>query len=134
MLEDLNQKFGYTPPLADFYFSDPYKILTEDVQSGTYVGIGSVGDTKCHHLAFRQKTLDWQIWIEEGDKPLVRKLVITYKREAEAPDFTAIFAKWETNENFPEGTFDFKAPADARKIDFVEVHKQATEGKPSPGK
>jgi hypothetical protein len=40
------------------------------VQSGTYVGLHNVGKVKCHHLAFRQRMLDWQIWIEAGDQPL----------------------------------------------------------------
>ncbi len=80
-LDQIHEQFGYTPPLSDVLFADPYRVLTEKVESGTYVGRNSVGDTKCHHLAFRQKGIDWQIWIAEGDKPLPRKLVITYKRE-----------------------------------------------------
>lgn len=134
MLEQMNQRFGYTPPLADFYFADPYKALTEDVQSGAYAGDATVGDTKCHHLVFRQKTIDWQLWVTEGDKPLPRKLVITYKREANGPDFTAVFAHWDTNVNVNDEMFEFKPPAGATKIGFVDVHQEATQGKPAPGK
>lgn len=134
MLEDLNRKFGYTPPLADFFFSDPYKALTDDVQSGRYVGIGTVGDTRCHHLAFRQRAVDWQIWIAEGDKPLPRKLVITYKREAGEPEFTAIFARWDTSPPVRDTTFTLKAPDGVQKIDFIKAHEEATRRKPLPGK
>ena len=73
MLEDLHERFDTHQTLADFLFSDPYKVFTEHVQSGTYVGLHYVGKTKCHHLAFRQKLLDWQIWIDAGDQPLPRK-------------------------------------------------------------
>ena len=134
MLDDLNRKFGYTPPLADFFFSDPCKALMQDVQSGRYVGLGTVGDTKCHHLAFRQRAVDWQIWITEGDKPLPRKMVITYKREGGEPEFTAVFAHWDTSPQISDSTFEMKAPEGAQKIDFVKAHEEATKGKPSPGK
>lgn len=134
MLEDLNRKFGYTPPLADFFFSDPCKVLMQDVQSGRYVGLGTVGDAKCHHLAFRQRAVDWQIWIADGDKPLPRKMVITYKREGGEPEFTAVFAHWDTSPQISDSTFEMKAPEGAQKIDFVKAHEEATKGKPSPGK
>ena len=39
----------------------------------------------CHHLAFEQATIDWQLWIDAGKDPLPRKLVITYKTEDEVP-------------------------------------------------
>ena len=67
MLDDLHDRFDTHQTLADFLFSDPYKVFTENVQSGTYVGLHHVGKVKCHHLAFRQKILDWQIWIDAGD-------------------------------------------------------------------
>ena len=64
MLDDLHDRFDTDQTLADFLFADPYKVFTEHVQSGTYVGLHHVGKVKCHHLAFRQKLLDWQIWID----------------------------------------------------------------------
>jgi hypothetical protein len=59
--------------------------LIKGVQEARYVGMSQIADTKCHHLAFRQKLLDWQLWVEDGDKPLPRKLVITYKRQYAEP-------------------------------------------------
>ena len=68
MLDDLHERFDTHQTLADFLFADPYKVFTEHVQSGTYVGLHYVGKVKCHHLAFRQRILDWQIWIDAGDR------------------------------------------------------------------
>src|SRR6202040_2615713 len=73
MLDDLHDRFDTHQTLADFLFADPYKMFMEHVQSGTYVGLHHVGKTKCHHLAYRQKLLDWQIWIDADEKqPLPR--------------------------------------------------------------
>ena len=90
MLDDLHERFDTDQTLADFLFSDPYKVFTENVQSGTYVGLHHVGKVKCHHLAFQQRLLDWQIWIDAGDQPLPRKLLITFKRQADQPQYTAL--------------------------------------------
>jgi hypothetical protein len=122
-LDQVHEQFGYTPPLSDVLFADPYRVLTEKVESGTYVGRHSVGDVKCHHLAFRQKGIDWQIWITEGEKPLPRKLVITYKRELGEPQYSAVFAHWDVSPELTDATFAFKPPEGARKIDFVKVHE-----------
>ena len=45
----------------------------EEVLTGEYVGVTELSGVRCHHLAFRSGDVDWQIWIEDGDKPLPRK-------------------------------------------------------------
>ena len=134
MLDQMHEQFGYTPPLADLFFSDPYKVLTEHVDSGAYIGLSHVGDIKCHHLAFRQKGIDWQIWIAEGDQPLPRKLVMTYKREAGEPQYSARFTHWDVNPKLTDADFEFKPPEDARKISFVKVHEETHQEKEPPKK
>ena len=131
-LDQIHEQFGYTPPLSDVLFADPYHALTEHVESGTYIGLNNVGDTKCHHLAFRQKGIDWQIWIAEGDKPLPRKLVITYKRELGEPQYSAVFAHWDESPKLTDATFTFSPPEGAQKIDFVKVHAEPSAEKNSP--
>jgi hypothetical protein len=129
MLDELHEKYGIDRPLADFLFSDPYKVLTEHVQSGAYVGLHHVGKAKCHHLAFRQKILDWQIWIEEGDKPLPRKFLITFKRQAGEPQYTALIYRWDVNPELGDEAFRFRPPEGIRKVDFLKRH-----GEPDPAK
>ena len=53
-LDQLFDRYGVSQPLADFLFADPYKVLTERVESGRYVGERKVAGVTCHHLAFRQ--------------------------------------------------------------------------------
>ena len=76
-------------PLADFLYADPYAVLMEGVTYGRYLGIHQAAGVACHHLAFSQDTIEWQIWIDAGEKPLPRKLVISYVQEPGEPQYSA---------------------------------------------
>lgn len=114
----LAEKYGLAIPLADLLFADPYKTLIANVHSASYLGTGYVLDVKCHHLAFRQEGVDWQIWVEQGDKPLPRKVVITYKESAGHPQFIALLSDWNLAADAPDAQFVSKLPADAKKVPF----------------
>ena len=108
-------------PGGDLIYSNAYDILTEDVISGSYIGVSVVGGVKCHHLAFRGNEVDWQIWIEDGDKPLPKKFVITTKWMTGAPQFTVSIKSWNLSPKLTESMFTFVPPKDAQKIDFVRL-------------
>ncbi|ACK72220.1 conserved hypothetical protein [Gloeothece citriformis PCC 7424] len=114
------QDFGFLVPLADFAYSDPTQILTRNVKSGLYLGLVSFNGIPTHHLAFTEENIDWQIWIEDGKRPLIHKLVITYKNLTAAPQYIAEFTHWDIN-NKPQNNnfFSFQAPDNAIKIDFL---------------
>lgn len=118
-LDTLAQKYGMVMPLADLAFSDPYKCLTENVRSGQYIGTGYVSDTKCDHLAFRSGAVDWQIWIDQGDKPLPLKVVITFKDSPGYPQYTSFLSDWKLDASAPDSAFEFSPPADAKKVEFA---------------
>jgi hypothetical protein len=118
MFDFLNENLGFSIPTADLIYSDPYKVLTERVEEGYYVGEHWVGDKKCHHLAFRQRGMDWQLWVDAGDKPLPLKFLITYLRLPGEPQFATVLT-WDESAKVADDAFTFKPPADAKKIEFV---------------
>ncbi|HLN29361.1 MAG TPA: DUF2092 domain-containing protein [Gemmataceae bacterium] len=134
MLDDLHDRFDTDQTLADFLFADPYKVFTEHVQTGAYVGLHNVGKVKCHHLAFRQKLLDWQIWIDAGEQPLPRKFLITFKRQVDEPQYTALFQHWDVNPKLSDDLFQFQAPEGVRKVDFLNRHAELQPLKKAAGK
>ena len=113
------ESFGLVAPAADLVYRNSYDILIEDVQSGGYAGLSTVFGVECHHLAFRGKETDWQIWIENSETPLPRKLVITSKWLAGAPQFTAFLTDWSVSEQLKESLFTFLAPDKAEEIEFL---------------
>jgi hypothetical protein len=116
--------FGLVAPLADLMYRNSYDILTEDVQSGGYVGLSTVLGVECHHLAFRAEETDWQIWIENSKTPLPRKFVITSKWIAGAPQFSALLTNWDISAQLKDSLFTFVAPGGAEKIEFLPTENR----------
>src|SRR3954447_11083184 len=121
MFDFLADRFRITAPLSDLMFADPYQAMIVHVRGGEYLGLHAVDGTKCHHLAFRQDAIDWQIWIEEGSQPLPRKVVITYKDLPGAPQFTAVLQKWELTSAAPDAAFEAKIPEGYKRVDLQPV-------------
>ncbi len=117
-LEHATQAFNLRAPLADLISTKSYEYLTEGALSGFYVGLSKVQGVPCHHLAFRQKDIDWQIWVEDGPTPLPLKFLITDKK-AQGLQFTAVFTKWNTSPQMEDSLFTFVAPEKAEKIDIL---------------
>lgn len=113
---DAAHDLGIDIPLIDLALKDPYKNATARVQSGAYYGIAPVMGVNCHHLAFTQDNVDWQVWIEDGPQPLIRKFVITYKNEPGSPEFTAIITRWDLTDRISDSDFKFEPPPGAAEI------------------
>lgn len=112
----LTEKFNLESPLGDMLSNTPCAKMSGKFAS--YLGMGYVGDALCHHLFFQSDDIDWQIWIEDGNTPLPRKLLITEKKMPKAPQFTAFLRHWQIANN-PPATFAFVPPQDfTRDGDF----------------
>jgi len=119
VLDAANDKFGINFPLEDLLLSDPYASASAAIKGGADFGKVTVLGVVCRHIAFSTDQVDWQLWIEDGRDPLPRKIVITYKQEAAAPQFTAIFSGWKLGGKLPDKVFVFTPPKDAAKIDIL---------------
>jgi hypothetical protein len=78
-----------------------------------------IAGTNCHNIAIRGPELDVQLWVEEGDRPLPRKIMITSKWEGGSPRFTANLM-WDTDPDFGQEIFEFRAPEGSTEIGFVQ--------------
>ena len=123
LLDHTVDNLGFSVPVADFFYSDPFAGLLEHVKSGYYVGLDSVDGISCHHLALSQEDIDWQIWIEEGERLLPRKLTITYKKLPGSPQYTAVLSDWNFSVSLEDGEFIFNPPADAERIEFLTTRQ-----------
>lgn len=117
-LDAIFDRSGMVVPLADFLYADVYARLMESVQRGVYLGIHAVEGVACHHLSFEQETIDWQLWIDAGDTPLPRRLVIAYKTEDEVPQYAVTISKWNLEADVPDDLFRFEAPEGAQRIEL----------------
>jgi hypothetical protein len=118
MLDMLEGLFKDPMPLADLLYSD-LTPLEQRAQEADIVGESLVGGRPCLQLAFRGETVDWQLWVEQGATPFVRKLVISYREQPGTPQVTALIDLWETPERYSDGLFTFVAPAGSQWVDVL---------------
>ena len=117
----LESSSGMSMPGADLLLSDPYAALTSGATSSGYYGTGWIGGVKAHHLAFRTPTVDWQIWVKDGDQPVPLKYVITSKRIAGAPEYSVVMSNWNLKPTIAADRFKFVAPKGATNLKGIEV-------------
>lgn len=113
------KNFSLEAPFAQFIYPGSYDYLTQDVVEGRYLGIHRVLGIQCHHLAFREGDIDWQVWVDAGDKPLPRKFISTEKRVTGAPQFTALLTHWNLDPSLNDEVFEFEKPDDVVQIKFL---------------
>jgi hypothetical protein len=123
-MDMLVDKYGVTTPLADLLSDDLYSVLMKNAVTCRYLGLHYADGIKCHHIAATQKNIDWQIWVDGGDVPQLRKIVITYKLRPGSPQYVAVLKNFTELDKIPaEDTFTFKAPEGAKKISLLPVKK-----------
>ena len=121
MLDFARDTLDIIAPAGDLIYANAFEILMRDATSGFLVGKGGVEGIFCNHLAFRGPSVDWQIWIQEGDRPLPRKLVITSTDIFAAPQFAVVMSQWDLAPKFAEGLFGFKPPKDSQQVEFLPM-------------
>jgi hypothetical protein len=119
-LDAVRARYGIVFPLADFIYMSANENLLQNISDAGYIGISRVDGVECEHIAVRQPDVDWQVWIEKGDKPLPRKYVITTKKQPTQPQFIAKL-RWDLEPVFASSLFTFTAPEDAVRIKFARV-------------
>lgn len=118
LLDTLAERYDVVVPLAELVASDAHRWLMGNVTDATYVGESTVNGVRCHHLSYRQPTLNWQIWIDAGAEPLPRKLAIRYKQLIGNPQYTATFVKWDASLALSDADFSASIPAEAQRVEY----------------
>jgi len=121
LLVELLPKLNFVPPLADLVYRDPYKAVRGNIEYGFDLGQNGVNGRTCRALAFVEKDIDWQIWIENGPKLTPCTLVITYRNQPSQPQFTAVFKDWDFALRIADSAFTPELPPGTEKIPFATV-------------
>lgn len=112
-------KRGVEMPLMDVLVQGFRGTLAEGARAGILVGETKLDGVVVQHLAFRQATIDWQLWVEKGERPLPRKLLITTRYEYGEPQYEASL-DWDLEPTIGEDAFRFVAPTGTHRIEFGE--------------
>jgi hypothetical protein len=123
-IDKIFDKYGVSVPLADLVFADPYNTLIANVIGGRWVGRHSIAGVPCNHLAFTQESIDWQIWIEEGPRPVPRQILITYTDEPGWPQYLARLKSWDFEPRFSNDHFNFQPPTGSDEMEFLTTSEK----------
>lgn len=124
----LEAKYDIEVPLVDLFRWGTEEDSRAGITAAIDLGPGTVGGTTCHQYAFRQEGIDWQVWIQEGDFPLPRKLVLTTTTDEARPQFVATYT-WNLAPSMNDAAFTFDPPADVHRIEFATNAPAAGEKK-----
>ena len=127
MLDFAREKLDIVAPASDFLYKNFADKMLKEASSGFVVGQSVVTGVKCTQLAFRNAEFDWQVWIENGARPLLRKFILTSKKVAGEPDFTVIVKNWDLTPKLSNAEFSFTPPKGAKKIDFLMLSSGAAQ-------
>jgi len=120
----LEDKYDIELPLIDMF-----RWGTDEAQISAITGAKSIGESvidgvTCEHYAFRQDGLDWQVWMQAGDYPLPRKIVLTTLTDDARPQQVAEYT-WNLAPSYNNEAFTFVPPKDVTKITLAEVTPMA---------
>jgi len=118
LLDLAKERYNVEIPLRDLFWWGTEKARVEDIKAAMFIDTVRVDGTPCKHMAFRQEEIDWQIWIEDDDTPLPRRLLITSKQEDGLPQYISTM-RWDVAPQLSDSLFVFTPPDGAQKIEFA---------------
>jgi hypothetical protein len=124
LMDVAEQRYGLDMPLADLFAWGTARSRPADILGATNLGTSMIKGVPCDHYAFHQADVDWQVWIQQGEQPLPRKLIITTITERSQPQHQAVLT-WDLAPKLADGMFTFIAPKGAQRIEFETVVEQA---------
>jgi hypothetical protein len=115
VFENVTEKYDIELPLYDLYNWGNKDEDINKIKTAIDIGPSTVGGVTCEHYAFHQEGVDWQLWIQLGEFPLPRKLVITTLTDEARPQHSDTLT-WNLAPSFNDGAFAFDPPPDAKRV------------------
>ena len=88
------------------------KTRTNDAR---YLGREDLDNRLCHHLAFQSPTGYWELWLELGDPPLPRRLLVGTAQGQDEARYLLQIRSWEVSAEFTEDFFVYEPSADMKQ-------------------
>jgi len=111
-------ELGLRMPLAWLFSANLAKTLGNEIRQASVVDVATIGGVPCDHVALRTDVVDAQLFVAQGDAPLLRRVVITYRNELGQPQFRADLRDWDFTTELPDSLFSLAPPAGAERIPF----------------
>ncbi len=118
VLDAIYNRYGISLPLEDLFRWGDNEERIANLKSAYEVGPAVVDGMETNHYAFREGTIDWEIWLDKGEQPIPRKVVIVDRTDPARPAYAARL-KWTLNPAFTDADFAFVPDKDAKRIQLA---------------
>jgi hypothetical protein len=119
-LAALYDKTGVELPLADLFRwaeADSEEDIAK-LTSAFSVGTATLDGAETDHWAYRTADYDFELWMEQGDRPIPRKFVLIDRSDPTLPSFTARLT-WQLNPTLDPAVFTYVPTGTASAITFA---------------
>ena len=119
-LDLLEERTGTDYPLADLLSDSPAEAVASGVTSGGKVGTSIIDAARCNHFFFEQAAddLELELWLEDNERALPRRFVVTYRALPGRPSFIAELSDWNFSIQTPDSDFVFQPPAGVTQVEL----------------
>lgn len=114
----MEERFGFRPPLGDLLASDMAAELLIDVTSARLLKRERVGGTDCDHLQLEQEGMTTDLWLGVDDQ-LPRRLLTTITDMPGDPQWDIRLSQWKLDAPLDEGLFSKRPAADSQKVPML---------------
>jgi hypothetical protein len=123
----LEKRYAFDLPLADLFYWGADHDGEAAIEAAARIGTANIDGFTCDHFAFRNKDVDWEIWIEQGGRPVPRKELITTTTEKAKPQHSMVLS-WDLSPKLEDQMFTFVPPTNAHQIEFDTVDRRPKGG------
>jgi hypothetical protein len=117
MMQYAMGRLGVDFPLADFLTESPNKAFLTGVTAGREVNVVTIDGIPCRHLLFSQPPgIELELWVENNEQSLPRRLIVTYRSLPGQPVFIAEFSDWNFSIHPTDADFAFQPPEGAVRV------------------
>lgn len=121
-LDLLEERTGTDYPLADLLDDNPEEAVTSGFTAGGQVGTALIDGVRCRHFFFEQAAddLDVELWLEDNERALPRRFVVSYRALPSRPIFVADLSDWDFSSKTPDSDFAFRPPAGVTQVELKQ--------------
>jgi hypothetical protein len=111
-LDFLEERTGTDFPLADLLSDDPAGAVASGITSGGKLAYPRLMASAATTYSFQQAAddLELELWLEDNERALPRRFVVTYRSLPGRPIFIAELSDWDLTIQPPDSDFVFKPP------------------------
>ncbi|QGZ61465.1 DUF2092 domain-containing protein [Paraburkholderia acidisoli] len=117
LVRDLATTWHIETPLADLFYWGSDKNDDASITAAQVLGVEKVDTRWCTHYVYQQAGADWELWIEQGRRPLPCHMVIADTTQPTLPRHVVTY-HWNLAPAFNASTFTYRPKPGAKEIEL----------------